>query len=54
MNREITFIICCAGFSATMAAAHPDNPRYKLWVTRDTLSKYWLMGKRGYTEYDAK
>lgn len=32
----------------------PYDPTYKKWATRDTLTKYYEMGKRAYTKWDAE
>lgn len=43
-----------AGFSHKMTELDPNNTTYKWWATRDALAKYYDMGMRSRTEYNAK
>lgn len=53
-TRFINTWIIQAGHTYWLTERRPNDPDFKRWATREVLAKYWNMGKRPYTEYDAE
>ena len=53
-NRHINTCIVCEARNYRLTELLPNDHDFKLWATRETLTKYWLMGMRGHTKWDAK
>ena len=54
MRNYVNLWIVMAGYSYELTERHPNDPKYREWATREALAKYWNMGKRPYTRFDAR